>query len=110
MKYRVNFDNRQQMKEYLEYYKQCNGVSVESEVKVVVTLYRMGWTRGKIIQRTRPHLTEYQIRKVIHSIPCLPKLSRIVRQVSESARHDAMDFIGAYLDMNGDMTKIGGVD
>ena len=112
-KYRINFDNRQQMREYLFYYRGCSQEfkrQFDTTKRTIISLNLLGWGREKIMKRSYPRITEYQIRQVYAEIPCIVKLRNIMKQLSGKSKYDAMNLVYKALDINGNISKIGGTD
>lgn len=106
--HRINFDSRAQMREYLLYYRRSGAEfrrTYTQTQRTIIALTLMCWPKRKIMSRTRPGISDWQIKQVNKQIPCLQKIKRILSQLSGEAKDDAMHYVVAALDINGNVTR-----
>lgn len=105
---RINFDNKQQMRDYMLYYRR-SGPAFRAEYKpaqrAIIALTLMCWPKRKIMSRSNPQITDWQIKALNKKLPCLMKIKRALARLSESERCDAMSFVYSALDLNGDILR-----
>jgi hypothetical protein len=107
--YRINFDSKRQMRDFREYYHNCTAEFKREYSlieRTVIVLSLLGWSRRKIIAKTYPRITEYQLNKVYIKMPWLTRSVRILRKATTAAVQDAMQRIVSSIDMNGEIIRL----
>jgi hypothetical protein len=108
-KYRVNFENRAQMNEYLDCYAFCKDQLkreyTPQERTIIILTTAFGWGRKKIHRRTRPQISERQVEKLLNLLPFLRQLKRFIQQDCWPKYTDAVHMITASLDLDGNVAR-----
>jgi hypothetical protein len=69
-------DCRDAEKSYLQH--KCD--YFKPSTRVIATLILLGWGRRKICKHTMPHITEYQHRHFIKTMPCFKKFVKYYKK------------------------------